>query len=112
MRKFFEVFFTLALFCAKTSLREVQANLDAFDSVSNILSEVHSKRKVLSPPISMCLVCENSNLCVNNECDVVVYGLRGSYTATKVSMRCQSCGKIYNYGCYENEDPRNRRPKT
>ena len=44
----------------------VVEDFDAFDSVSNILSEVHSKRKVLSPPISMCLVCENSNLCVNN----------------------------------------------
>ena len=61
-------------------------DFDAFNSVSNIFSEVHSKRlKVLSPPISTCLVCENSNLCVNNHCDVVVYGLRGSYTATKVS---------------------------
>ena len=74
MRKFFEVFFTLALFCAKTSLRfkkfkqTVVEDFDAFDSVSNILSEVHSKRKLLSPSISMCLVFENSNLCVNNEC--------------------------------------------
>ena len=77
-------------------------DFDAFDSVSYIFSEVHSKRKVLSPQISMCLVCENSNLCVNNECDVVVYGMRGSYTATKVSMQCQFCRKIYNYSTYGN----------
>ena len=77
-------------------------DFDAFDSVSNIFSEVHSEREVLSPLISTCLVCENSNLCVNNHCDVVVYGLRGSYTATKVSTQCQSCRKIYNYSTYGN----------
>ena len=71
-------------------------NFDSFDSVSNVFSELHSKREVLSPPTSMCLVCENSTLSVNNQCDVVVYGLSGSYTATKVSTRCQSCRKIYN----------------
>ena len=75
---------------------------DSFDSVSNVSSELHNKREVLSLPTSMCLVCENSTLSVNNQCDVVLYGLSGSYTATKVSTRCQSCRKIYNYSTYGN----------
>ena len=58
---------------------------DSFDSVSNVFSELHSKREVLSPPTSMCLVCENSTLSVNNQCDVVVYGLSGSRSPRSVS---------------------------
>lgn len=77
-------------------------DFDAFHSVSNVFSEVHSKIEVLSPPTSMCLTCENSTLSVNNQCDVVVYGLSGSCTATKFSTRCQSCRKIYNYSRYGN----------
>ena len=33
-------------------------DFDAFHSVSNVFSEVHSKIEVLSPPTSMCLTCE------------------------------------------------------
>ena len=88
----------------------------------------------------MCLVCENSTLSVNNQCDVVVYGLSGSRSPRsvspieestitphvlglwefhslckqsmwcgclriewiKVSTRCQSCRRIYNYSTYDN----------
>ena len=88
----------------------------------------------------MCLVCENSTLSVNNQCDVVVYGLSGSRSPhsvspveestitphvlglwefhslckksmwcgclqiewIKVSTRCQSCRRIYNYSTYDN----------
>ena len=88
----------------------------------------------------MYLVCENSTLSVNNQCDVAVYGLSGSRsphgvspveesTVTphvlglwefhslckqsmwcgclwiewiKVSTRCQSCRRIYNYSTYDN----------
>ena len=60
-------------------------DFDAFDCVSNVFSELHSKREVLFPLTSMCLVCENSTLSVNNQCDVVVYGLSGSRSPRSVS---------------------------
>ena len=113
-------------------------DFDAFDCVSNVFSELHSKREVSFPLTSMCLVCENSTLFVNNQCDVVVYRLSGSRSPCsvspveestitphvlglwefhslckqsmwcgclriewiKVSTRCQSCRRIYNYSTY------------
>ena len=60
-------------------------DFDAFDCVSNVFSELHSQREVLFPLTSICLVCENSTLSVNNQCDVVVYGLSGSRSPGGVS---------------------------
>ena len=37
-----------------------------------------------------------------NQCDVVVFGLRGSFAATKVTIRCQSCRLVYNYSTFGN----------
>ena len=43
------------------------------------------KEKFYFLPTSMCLLWENSTLSVNNQCDVVVYGLSGSRSPRGVS---------------------------
>lgn len=84
----------------------VVEHFDVLDAVSNVFSISESPSntvQVLTPPTSKCLVCKSSiTLSVYNQCDVVVFGLRGSFAATKVTIRCQSCRLVYNYSTFGN----------
>ena len=58
--------------------------------------------KVIAPGVDECIQC-GSNLVSYHSCGVTCYTLHGPTKFTKVSLRCQGCGILYNYSKFGNK---------
>ena len=78
------------------------------DHCSNLLAgtvwpNVADLPKMIAPGVDECIQC-GSNLVSYHSCNVTCYTFRGPADFTKVTLRCQNCGILYNYSQFGNKN--------
>ena len=58
---------------------------------------------LLTPPVSLCVACNQVLAGHDKPCDVTIYGLRGKVPGIKFSLCCDHCKLNYNYNQYGNK---------
>ena len=110
------------------SVTEVQLRADIFERCCPVLSSREfslddslwnlTKRgrynfnRFLGPPIQWCLACEGSLVMKNSPSKAIVYELTGPKPATKVTLVCNGCKRIYGLSGYNDERGKHLYPKA
>ena len=73
----------------------------------NVTSELElalntSSALLFAPPTRECITCQR-RLVSYHTTNVMYYRCSGVLVATKISLRCQECGLLYNYAQYGNK---------
>jgi hypothetical protein len=58
-------------------------------------TEDFSYNKFLTPPVSMCILCENNLTIRNNPSKANLFTLEGPVPCTKITLECRGCAHVY-----------------